>query len=411
MRKSKSYMSSVSSASSSMSMAEQLAKLFNVRNSVVHSQEEEGFHFSTAFKERAKWEGLCLDELSRFLRRGVKPGKVIRKMLLQQCRLAAADEAAIEGLNTEQAEELLKQLQEDWQIDRVTQELVALLLAAKNGDQVQFATTAKEIAWVYHNGPQSCMVDSFAAGIAGVSYSSNPNIAIAWLPWTSYQDDHDAGKVSARCIVNLTTRKFGKVYGDQSSVLSTGLKELGYSQLKLEDEQSDFLFSPILGERIFVPTLQTIEELNYSGYQYIHQYPIFYQGYSIPSLRPREVWIECYKKIMTINLHAPWVDGSSYLAETDHWEWRKIDGKRYFGVWMEVVLVRYNQENKGLLVTQHNDPYLGGTDWTGRLWSFRAHARACEEIRSPTLLRQAQEFTASEDIWWNLQDRMMRKSS
>jgi hypothetical protein len=244
-----------------------------------------------------------------------------------------------------------------------------------------------EIEWVYRHGPESCMVDSDAARIAGICYSSNPNIAVAWVAGV------ESSKPTARCVVNLATRKYGRLYGDRSQVLEWGLKELGYQHSKE---------SPLLNERMFVPTMvrKQVSEwpvfIRVEGYPFPHTDPRLARwGFTEPGTWLSEITMRETRRSVT--LHAPYIDFADYLVETKDWEWREVGVKKYYGCWMEAV--RWEGQNWGM-VDENGLGILPKPDWTGKVWEFRSHGMPMELLDWEEELYHVEPVTLPKEWQW-----------
>ena len=346
------------------SIREQLAVLFNRRNQAVHTEE---MQFSLHFRQLVEEHSINLEELKALLDRGMRPGKALRRLLGLQMKETARMAALREYPdNSRDREAYIRGYVENSNMDETVQKLVDAMKAPTAAEEVHFATTPEEIEWVYQWGPESCMVDDDARRIAGICYGSNPHVAVAWI---AGNDRNRLGEVrpAARCIVNLATRKYGRLYGYRSQVLDWGLQELGYRHSPKE--------SPLLGERLFVPTEMRKE---------VSEWPalITVEGYPVQSTDPRlarygfndlRTWygqIMMRETYMSVKLHAPYIDFAELLVETKDWEWKTFGGKKYYGCWMEVV----KWEATGYrIVDEKGLDILPKPDWTGKFWEFRSH--------------------------------------
>lgn len=90
---------------------------------------------------------------------------------------------------------------------------------------LKFASEPDEIAWVYENGPSSCMAgsaDGFASDpVHPASVYGAGDLAVAYLV--------NEGKVTARAICWPAKQIFGRVYGDDCT-LYTKLEAAGYTR-------------------------------------------------------------------------------------------------------------------------------------------------------------------------------------
>lgn len=345
------------------SIREQLAVLFDRRNEEVHTAPS--VMFSASFRQLAEKHSIDLNEFSTLLDRGMRPGKALKRLLELQMKYKGREYAVFEYPNDLRAQEAyMRGYVKSIDVDEAVQELVCALKSEP--EEVRFATDAEDIRWVYRHGPVSCMVDEDATKIAGICYGSNPCMAVAWV------EGSDSRLPAARCVVNLATRTYGRLYGDRSQVLEWGLKALGYKGSPNS--------SPLVGERMFVPT-----KVSKDAFRWWANYEVV--GYPSPAADPHLAMLGSFEfrtrhfslliteTLREVTLHAPYIDNASCLVETTNWEWKEFFGERYFGNWMEVVDFAGDFQvivNEGLKV-------LSKPDYVDRMWSFSAHAGAMEQ--------------------------------
>ncbi len=101
--------------------------------------------------------------------------------------------------------------------DTKVQELVQAFNGNSISGVLRFAIDEAHIVFVYRNGPNSCMghetscyrtgsvhpVSVYASGDIGIAYVENPN---------------NAGKISARVVVNFLNKQYSRVYGETSMI-------------------------------------------------------------------------------------------------------------------------------------------------------------------------------------------------
>jgi hypothetical protein len=98
--------------------------------------------------------------------------------------------------------------------------------------RVQFTQDADRIAWIYQNGPHSCMAYALNAGnfapglpVHPTAVYAGPDLAIAYL-----MSEGDDTRVAARAVCWPDRQRFGRVYGDQrlhSLLLRQGFEQNG----------------------------------------------------------------------------------------------------------------------------------------------------------------------------------------
>jgi hypothetical protein len=310
-----------------VSLKEQLEALYGCRNTAVHNKD---VTFSRCFMAAAEQYDLDLDELRKLLGRGMRPGKAIRRLLNAALKANAqqwADRQEMRG--KERTQYIEKYIY--CRLDEDVQSLTEAYNASEHAQDVQFADTPEEIAFVYQNGPRSCMIDEFASQMAGLAYGFAEHLAIAYL--------RIGDRITTRTLVNVATRKFGRVYGDEGAKLHNGLEELGY-RWTYED------YSPAEGERLFVPTVM-------------------------------KRTIEPFGQSRMCSLHPPYVDWAEHLVESTRWEWKKAFGKKFYGCWMRVTGEFYS-----LLL-----------DEMPKVWEFHSHAAPA------TLVNMEWQYVEIEPEW------------
>lgn len=347
----------------SSSIREQLEVLFDRRNETVHSNFQ--VPFSSCFKHQVGQYDIDLEELSKLLIRGMKPGKAIRRLLEARLKVNANVWADREGLVGADREEYIKGFRENGRLDATVQELTEAYNAPSWAKDILFAETPEEIQYVYQHGPESCMVDEFATQIAGMAYGFAEDLAVAYR--------QNNGKITARAVVNIATRRAGRLYGDESSHLGYGLEELGYV---LTDEDYG---SPVEGVAIFIPTLKTIKRCEWE-----QTFGLKTRYWHISNWR----WGTSYREIKrwkveySLDFHAPWIDWATALIPTTQWEWKEAFGRRWHGCWMrpiyydkiEVVNLSKRRYEK-MLVDRDGDEIKLQPDEIDELWEFHPHAR------------------------------------
>lgn len=109
---------------------------------------------------------------------------------------------------------------------------ISAVLSEFFSEGLQYATTARDIRWVYENGPDSCMgkhhENFYCSDEQGKRihpcevYAGSGDIAIAYVCLNG------DGGVSARAVVNYRDKLFARVYG--SCVLNDMLLKAGYTE-------------------------------------------------------------------------------------------------------------------------------------------------------------------------------------
>lgn len=344
------------------SIKEQLAEIFNRRNEMVHNPSS--CQFSKYFQQCVEQYEINLEELARLLERGMRPGKAIRRLLEMQIKHNAQRWADREGFTGTKREKYIQGFLESnlgSSMDETVKELAEAYTAT--GDEVYFAETPEQISEVYRLGPTSCMVDDFASQMAGLAYGSCKALAVAYC-----RDSRD--RISARTLVNLHRRTFGRVYGDESNKLSNGLLALGY---RWHDEDRG---SPADGESLFVPLIRETEKEDWTTNTYA----------------------SCTKMYVRQTYRPPYIDWTDGLVATEETGWVHAFGKKWLGRWMRPVkfwsvdMVRVDPMTGIRMSTELRDmedhPITLGADELPEMWEFHSHADEATPMQESEVLRE-----------------------
>ena len=94
--------------------------------------------------------------------------------------------------------------------------------------EVKFTTDSSEVAWVYDNGPDSCMshdMDSYeTGGIHPCSVYATDSCCVAYI-----LDPKDDSRVTGRAVINKNDMQWTKAYGDED-ILEEKLRDLDYTE-------------------------------------------------------------------------------------------------------------------------------------------------------------------------------------
>lgn len=355
------------------SIKEQLAEIFGIRNEMVHNPSS--IQFSAYFRTCTEQYDIDLEELARLLERRMRPGKALRRLLEMQIKCNAQRWADREGFTGDRREKYVQGFLEanlGASMDETVKELAEAYTAT--GDEIYFAETPEYIADVYRLGPTSCMVDDFASQMAGLAYGSCPALAVAYC-----RDSRD--RISARTLVNLHSRTFGRVYGDESNKLSNGLLALGYSW---HDEDRG---SPADGELLFVPLIRETEKEDWTTNAYA----------------------SCVKMYVKQTYRPPDVDWTDGLIATEETGWVHAFGKKWLGRWMRPVkfwsvnMVHVDSMSGIRMSTELRDiedhVIALGVDELPEMWEFHSHASEATPMQENQVLRE--EWSSDPILKWS----------
>lgn len=120
--------------------------------------------------------------------------------------------------------------------DVFSQEQIRDIANNVQGGRVEWAYGSAEIRRVYENGPSSCMVScgdhngTHPVEVYGYQYADG-----SYQFGLAYMTDI-AGKITARCLCDLKSKKYTRFYGDDGPILGSKLNELGYAKVSSMDD-------------------------------------------------------------------------------------------------------------------------------------------------------------------------------